>query len=62
MHERRKHPYLKGPPTGGLLAMPAKKAVLGSTERWSYSFPCDSFDLIYSLGVTTYQDPVELAA
>ncbi len=61
MHETRKHPYLKGPPTGGLYYVrclrprPYWEAPRDRVTR-------DSFDFIYSLGVTTYQDPAELAA
>lgn len=39
--------------------IPADRAFVGRVSE--ISFPRDSFDFIYSLGVTTYQDPVELA-
>ncbi len=41
-------------------AIPHGRAFVGRVSE--ISFPRDSFDFIYSLGVTTYQDPAELAA
>lgn len=41
-------------------AIPPDRAFVGRVSQ--ISFPRDSFDFIYSLGVTTYQDPAELAA
>ncbi|WP_024517832.1 class I SAM-dependent methyltransferase [Bradyrhizobium sp. Tv2a-2] len=41
-------------------AIPAERAFVGRVS--DISFPRDSFDFIYSLGVTTYQEPAELAA
>ncbi|HLG83133.1 MAG TPA: methyltransferase domain-containing protein [Bradyrhizobium sp.] len=41
-------------------AIPPDRAFVGRVSE--ISFPRDSFDFIYSLGVTTYQDPAELAA
>jgi SAM-dependent methyltransferase len=41
-------------------AIPAERAFVGRVSE--IAFPRDSFDFIYSLGVTTYQDPAELAA
>lgn len=41
-------------------AIPADRAFVGRVSE--IAFPRDSFDFIYSLGVTTYQDPDELAA
>ncbi len=41
-------------------AIPPDRAFVGRVS--GISFPRDSFDFIYSLGVTTYQDPDELAA
>ena len=40
-------------------AIPPDRAFVGRVSE--ISFPRDSFDFIYSLGVTTYQDPAELA-
>ncbi len=41
-------------------AIPRDRAFVGRVSE--ISFPRDRFDFIYSLGVTTYQDPAELAA
>jgi SAM-dependent methyltransferase len=41
-------------------AIPAERAYVGRVSE--IKFPRDSFDFIYSLGVTTYQDQAELAA
>jgi SAM-dependent methyltransferase len=41
-------------------AIPADRAFVGRVSE--IPFPRDSFDFIYSLGVTTYQAPAELAA
>jgi len=41
-------------------AIPRDRAFVGRVAE--ISFPRDSFDFIYSLGVTTYQDPAELTA
>jgi SAM-dependent methyltransferase len=40
--------------------IPPERAFVGRVS--DISFPRDRFDFIFSLGVTTYQDPVELAA
>jgi SAM-dependent methyltransferase len=41
-------------------AIPAERAFVGPVS--DLSLPRDRFDFIYSLGVTTYQEPAELAA
>jgi SAM-dependent methyltransferase len=41
-------------------AIPADRAFVGRVSE--ITFPRDSFDFIYSLGVSTYQEPAELAA
>ena len=41
-------------------AIPRDRVFVGRVSE--ISFPRDRFDFIYSLGVTTYQDPAELAA
>ena len=41
-------------------AIPPQRAFVGRVSE--IAFPRDRFDFIYSLGVTTYQDPAELTA
>jgi len=41
-------------------AIPPQRAFMGRVSE--IALPRDRFDFIYSLGVTTYQDPEELAA
>lgn len=41
-------------------AIPADRAFVGRVSE--VTFPRENFDFIYSLGVTTYQEPAELAA